>query len=131
MGITSLSLFARRYHDGHVMVGGVSDSPAACLPSTVTASCWDPNDSGVIGLCGSDGSLVVAVHRASGECWQQRETSSTESVWSCGGWKEPASGVLVGIEAGVDVTVVCDWVGRGPQPSLVSSGSSPRCVSSY
>lgn len=39
-------------------------SSGASLPSEVTACSWDPNNSGVLGLCGADGSFVLARHES-------------------------------------------------------------------
>lgn len=35
---------------------------AASTPAEVTACCWDTNTPGRVGLCGADGSFVLANH---------------------------------------------------------------------
>lgn len=35
-------------------------SQSVSLPSKVMACCWDPNNPELVGLCGADGSFVLA-----------------------------------------------------------------------
>lgn len=44
-------------------------------PAEVTACCWDPNSPGMLGLCGADGSLVLAKHDAEQGVYVQQYTS--------------------------------------------------------
>lgn len=46
--------------------GRERDTAAVSTPAEVTACCWDTNTPGRVGLCGADGSFVVANHDRGG-----------------------------------------------------------------